>query len=102
MLSNALLAFLENRPGESFTAGELQERVRWPGRVLPCHVQQALERKLFLEGAVAADRIDLVDGGGFPARAVPGTRWAALETAPPGFLAYDPSGELFDCVEMRA
>jgi hypothetical protein len=86
-LSDALREFLERHPGEAFTARELWEQVDWPGRVFPSHVQQALERRLFLEGAVAADDVRLE---GDWAKASPETRWCAWEGAPAGFLVYEP------------
>ena len=59
MLSNLILEFLEAHSGETFTAAELWKRVSRRGRVFPCHVQQALERRLFLRGDVAADKVYL-------------------------------------------
>ena len=87
MLSDAVLEFLEEHPGEVFTATDLWSRVNWPGRVFPCHVQQALERRLFLEGSVVANR-DVRMEGGFP-KASGSTRWCARDGAPAGFLTYD-------------
>jgi hypothetical protein len=88
MLSDALLAFLQQHSGESYTAAQLWEQVEWPGRVLPCHVQQALERRLLPEGAVLAKGRLRVEGGFV--RAGPRTRWCALEGAPEGYVAYTP------------
>jgi hypothetical protein len=88
MLSDELLVFLRAHRGEAFTAGELRERIEWPGRVLPCHVQQALERKLLPEGAVAAKGRLRMEGRFV--RACPRTRWCALEGAPRGFVTYTP------------
>ena len=88
MLSDALLRFLRAHPGEAFTPGELRERIEWPGRVLPCHVQQALERKLLPEGSVVAKGRLRVEGGFV--RACRRTRWCAAEGAPRGFLSFTP------------
>lgn len=89
MLSDAILEFLERRPGQAFTARELWEHLRPRGRVLPCHIQQALERRLFPQGEVVADRVYLGEINDL-VRAHPDTRWCAREGAPPGFLIYDP------------
>jgi hypothetical protein len=88
MLSDALLAFLQNHSGQAYTAAELWSELDWPGRVLPCHVQQALERKLFPEGSVVAHG-GLRTEGEF-IRAAKGTRWCAMEGAPGGFLTWTP------------
>lgn len=87
-LSDAVLEFLEQHPGESFTAFELWKHVSWPGRVFPAHVQQALERRLFLEGLVLAE--GEIQQQGEYLRASPDTRWYALRGAPPGLLMYMP------------
>jgi hypothetical protein len=88
-LSQVLLEILETHPGRAFTAQELYERVPRCGRLFPAHVQQALERRLFIEGRAAASPGDVWLMGGF-IRAVPSTRWCARRSAPPGFLVYDP------------
>ena len=88
MLSDVLLGFLEKHPGETFTAREMWERVSWEGRILPAHIQLALERRLFPGGFVAADG-NVSVAGDFP-KAMPGTRWCVLDGASVGFLVYDP------------
>lgn len=87
MLSDALLIFLEEHLNDTFTAQELWERVPWPGRIYPCHTQQALERRLFPDGLVAADG-DVSMVGDF-LKGPPGTRWCARDGASEGFLVYD-------------
>jgi len=86
-MSGALLAFLEEHPGDTFTAQELWERVPWPGRIYPSHVQQALERRLFPDGLVVAD--GNVSRVGKFLKATPDTRWCVRDGAPAGFLVYD-------------
>lgn len=87
MLSDAVLDFLEEHPGETFTAREMWERVSWKRRILPAHIQQALERRLFPGGFVVADgSVRMV--GNFPV-AMPDTRWCVLDGAQAGFV-YDP------------
>jgi len=87
-LSDALLTFLEEYASDTFTARELWERVPWPGRIYPCHIQQALERRLFPGGFVATNG-GVSMAGDFP-KAMPGTRWCVLDGAQAGFLVYDP------------
>jgi hypothetical protein len=91
MLSGQVLEFLERHPG-AFTAQELWEYIPWNGRrILPCHVQQALEQRLFPMGLVAADKDVTVTRVKGRVKASPGTRWCALAQAPPGFLIHDPA-----------
>ncbi|TET49265.1 MAG: hypothetical protein E3J64_09885, partial [Anaerolineales bacterium] len=80
MLSDTLLSFLQGHPGEAFTAAELWGRFDWPGRVLPCHVQQALERRLLPDGLVVASGTLRVDGDFV--RGCPRTRWCGACRAP--------------------
>jgi hypothetical protein len=91
LLSDRILHFLESHPG-AFTAGELWLYI-FPGnrgkRILTCHVQQALERRLFPEGLVAADGGVTLAENGF-AQASKRTRWCAGEDAPPNYLVCDP------------
>ncbi len=91
-LSDRILRFLETHPG-TFTAGELWLHA-FPGnrgkRILTCHVQQALERRLFPDGLVAADGGVTLAEDGF-AQASKHTRWCAGEDAPPSYLVCDPS-----------
>ena len=82
MLSDTLLSFLQAHPGEAFTAKELRKRVDWPGRVLPCHFQQALERRLLPEGSVVAKGRLRVEGSFV--RACKRTRWCARRKERPG------------------
>ena len=90
MLSDAILKFLEAHSGETFTAAELWKRVPRHGRVFPCHIQQALERRLFPRGDVAASKVYLdEDDEVFPVKAFADTRWCARMGAPQGFLVYD-------------
>ena len=88
MLSDVLLSFLQAHPGQAFTAEELRQHVDWPGRVPPCHVQQALERKLLPEGTVVAKGRLRVEGQFV--RACKRTRWSAAEAAPRGFVTFTP------------
>ena len=86
-MSDALFAFLEEHPGDTFAAQELWERVPWSGRIYPSHVQQALERGLFPGGFVAADgNVSRVSNF---LKATPDTRWCARDGAPAGLLVYD-------------
>jgi hypothetical protein len=87
-LSQVLLEILEGHRGRAFTAQELYERVPRCGRVFPAHVQQALERRLFVEGQAAASPGGMGRLGDF-FRATPSTRWCARRGAPPDFLVYD-------------
>jgi len=94
-LSDALLEFLEEHPGEAFTADELFESIPWPGRVYSSHVQQALERRLLPERLVLAEG-DLRQEGKF-VKSDPATRWFAVEGAPAGLVAYVPGEGLCRC-----
>lgn len=99
-LSEAVLEFLACHPDHAFTAGELWEQIRPPGRVLACHVQQALEYRLFTEGAVVADGDVWLEGE--RVKASSNTRWRAwtytLSSNGANWLAYDPiTGEICPC-----
>jgi hypothetical protein len=96
-LSGQVLEFLERYPG-AFTAQELWEYIPWNGRrILPCHVRQALEQRLFPMGLVAADKDVTRARVKGRVKASPGTRWCALAQAPPGFLVHDPAGGICEC-----
>lgn len=90
-LSDSVLAFLEGNPDRAFTPAELWEQVRPPGRVLPCHVQQALERRLFVDGDVVAAGDVWLEGEVI--KASPDTRWRLWDGSdemPAGCWVYDP------------